>query len=295
MSVAGGGTTFGDVVSAGGFEGVGVGGTAISTTVSSGGEVAVSGTTALAFSLPLPGFLSDTVLLSGGIADVGSDSTLTGVVVSSGGIEIISYGATASGSTIETGGILFVAPGGTASGAVLQSGAALVSAGVVVDQPTIGATVYTSAPSGLSIVSGASEYVFVSGTASNTSLVNSGFEHVYSGGSAIDTAVSGGSTLDALAGGVLSGAVLLDGGIEHVYAGGRALGTTVSSGGAEGLLFRWQRLPARQSAASAAKRSCCPAPSSPTPCCNPAVPSLPDVPFRPPAEGRRRSIRRPTC
>jgi fibronectin-binding autotransporter adhesin len=178
-------------------------GLAISTTISSGGEMDLymTGVTA-----------SNTVIYSGGsefLLDFGGDPGTIDVraTISGGYREIRSFG-TAIGATIYAGSQV-ISSGGTASNTTLSGGTQIVLSGGLAD-PT---TVFVG---GLEIVSGGGTDLGAkisggieldSGFASGVT-VFAGSQVVESGGTASGTTVSNGGTLAVLSGGSANGSII---------------------------------------------------------------------------------------
>jgi autotransporter passenger strand-loop-strand repeat protein len=220
------------------------GGSAISTTLSSGGTQAIySGGSALF-----------TTVSSGGNEFVYAGGTTTSTTVDAVGVETVS-GGTASSTMVSGGGDLDVHSGGVTSFATVSAfGGEFVFSGGIASNTTVeflgkiaalnsGTTVSTT-------LNGAFEYVSSGGTAISTTVSNGGQQVVESSGTASFTTVSGfgiqvveylgvavSTVLDdareyIYGGGATSFTSVHLGGEEYVSAGGSAFGATVSSGGA---------------------------------------------------------------
>jgi autotransporter passenger strand-loop-strand repeat protein len=223
MQVNQSGTASTTAVSSGGYEVVSYGGTLTSTTVSGGGEEVVSGGTAIS-----------TTVNSGGAEFVHfsyNGGTTTGTTVSSGGAEFVFSHGTASGTVVNSGGYLVVAPGGSATST--SGGGTIVSSGVVVYQPNFGVTIYASATSNVGLLNNDSvELVLPGGSAIRTTMISGGAEDVFSGGAAISTTVIRGDEF-VFSGGTASFTTVADGAAEVVSGGGKTISTAVDNGGTQ--------------------------------------------------------------
>jgi autotransporter passenger strand-loop-strand repeat protein len=205
-------------------------GTASGATIFSGSQIVEAGGTASSTTVSSGG---TEIVLSGGTA-VGATSLAGGTVtVSSGGTFEFTSGTTAkpvvhAGATLETG-----------SGYVFSG---TVNSGIKLEILSGGADV------GVTVSSGGKEIVFAGGTASNTTVLKGGVEIVSSGGSGSGTTVSSGGTVNVLSGdtlfenatvfgggkvnvaGTTRNVTVASGGIETVSSGGIASGATISGG-----------------------------------------------------------------
>ncbi len=179
------------------------GGTAVDTTISSGGTLTV---VAGGLADPATIFSGGNEILSAGGNDL--DAQI------SGGVQTV-FG-NVSGAIIFTGSQT-VEPGGTANGTVVSGGAQEVSG------TAHGTT-----------VSGGSQVVAASGTASGTILSGSGTQTVESGGSVSDT-MFGGGVQNVLSGASVSGADIVSGS-QNVSSGGTALAAVVDGAGMQNVL-----------------------------------------------------------
>jgi autotransporter passenger strand-loop-strand repeat protein len=161
---------------------------------------------------------------------VSSGGTTSGTGVNGGGAELVTPGGTAIGTTVGTGGYLVILPGGGQTGTML-SGGAIVSTGIVLDQPNSGVAVYGNVAADLVVSRGGAEYVLLSGTASGTVVNFNAVEDVFSGGTASSTMVNGGGTENV--GGTANFTAVSFGGFQVVSSGGTASGTVVNDGGTQ--------------------------------------------------------------
>jgi autotransporter passenger strand-loop-strand repeat protein len=219
--VAAGQTSTGVAVSGGVYIQVNAGGTALGTTLGSGGTEYDYGSA------------SGTTVMSGGQELV--YGTATAATVSSGGYDYIGAGGTASGAHILGGGAEYVASGGAANGSIVSGGAnQYVSSGGTTSGTQIGsgavATLYSGGSANATSVGGGTDYVLAGGKASGTIIGPLGIEIDY--GSAGGNTVGSGGYDYVAQGGVASGTQVGSGGYEFVGLGGTASGAHVASGGA---------------------------------------------------------------
>ncbi len=248
-----GGTTFGDVVRAGGEEILADGALASGSIIESGGYDYVHNEGAAVGAV-----------LRDSFQFVSGAGTAIGTVISRGGLELISSGAVASDTTVSSGGAIILFQGAATVRAVLSTaGTELVSAGGVASGTMVEMGGTEIVANGL--------YVTISGTVSHadgttvaTVLSSGGTEIVSTGGSALDTVVSSGGVLIVLPGGTaaataLSGGTIISsgvvlytpaagfsavtgpaesltvsaGGTDLVLVGGTAISTIIDAGGTE--------------------------------------------------------------
>jgi autotransporter passenger strand-loop-strand repeat protein len=248
MVVESGGTAISTTVNSGGriFGGVAISttvnsggeaslGSAISTTVNGGGEAFL--TSAISTAVSSGGFAVlystaiSTAVSGGGIAFV--ERTAISTTVENGGEVEISSSGSAVGTTVSSGGGEVVFAGGTTSGTDVESGGCLV---VLPGGIASG----TSVQSGGAVIStGVVVYQTSTGfsffpTVANAIVLNSGeSEYILPGGSATSTTVSSGGCEAVYSGGTAISTTAGSGGDENVYAHGIAIGTAVGSGGDE--------------------------------------------------------------
>ena len=224
VTVLSGGTVSSTVLS-GGFENVG--GRAVGTMISSGGqEMVVSG-----------GVASNTMVLSGGIQTVLKGGAAVGTTVSTMGY--MQLGAPPFGSASGSAG-------GTATGTILRGGGLVVSSGGVATSTTAmgdgvnigGLSVLSGgAVSGTVVSSGGAVTVLSGGSAAATTVLNSGFFGLgqgpfgsapgSAGGSATGTVVSSGGIEVISSGGVDTGALVRAGAGQTVSSGGVSISATI--------------------------------------------------------------------
>jgi autotransporter passenger strand-loop-strand repeat protein len=188
------------LVNSAGAELVSAGGSATSTTLSTGGYLVV-----------LPGGEQSNTVQSGGAI------VWTGVVAYRPDAGVTSYGPVATDVVVGDGTTEYVLPGGTASANTVNSGNEIVYSG--------GTAISTT------ISTGGNEIVTDSGTASFTMVSAGGSEVVSSGGIASFTAISSGGFEVLSNGGTASFTTVSSGGDEAVASGGLAVSTTLSLGG----------------------------------------------------------------
>ncbi|MCB8882686.1 Hint domain-containing protein [Acidisoma cellulosilytica] len=236
------GSSFGDVLSAGGTEIVDLFGMASGTTVLSGGSLR---------------------LVSGG--------TTSGAIISSGGTELNSSGSTTLNTTVDFGGTLLVLAGALNSNTVVSSGGTeLISSGdggaynvdVLTGGTAIayaGAVIHTSAVTTSAILSGGQENTAAGGTSLDVTVKAGGIEYdglinSFAGGTSIDdiiddghlyvegtaarasgTLIESGANAIISDGGVLSGATVLSSIIYVVNSGniGSSVNDFIGSGATE--------------------------------------------------------------
>jgi fibronectin-binding autotransporter adhesin len=211
------------VVSSGAYAFVLAGGTAIQTTVTTGGAVlaevgGVTSGTVLKESEELlfsGGTASSTVVSSGGYEFVYSSGFASNVVVSNGGEQNVMLGGIAISTMIDSGGVAGISSGGSAMGAVISSGGTIAldtsgtANGTVLRNGSYEINFGTT--SGTIVDSAAREGVNWGGTAIDTLVSSGGFEVVSSGGSINGTTVDSGGYLLLLPGGSASNLNVLDG------------------------------------------------------------------------------------
>jgi len=222
------------------------GGTATSTTVSSGGQLHLySGGNVISATYSAGGqqhihsgvSVSDAVL-DGWEQHVSDGGTATGTTISNFGSQYVSNGGSASATTINRGSQT-VDNGGTATGTTINnSGRQTVSSGGTATDTTINGGIQTlsgGTATGTKINGGGQQHVSVGGSAIGTSINGGGLQAVYggtasSGGTASGTSIFSGGSQVVHVGGTASGTSIFSGG-SQVVSGGTASGTTISSGG----------------------------------------------------------------
>lgn len=126
------GTANGTTIAGRGSQNVLLGGRATATTVNAGGYLAVTNgsiddtTLAGYVQVQTGGLATDTVIMAGGSAYVGSGGSTSDTVINAGGLEYVGVGGSTTGTTI-SGGFQFVA--GTATDTTVNGGAMDVGAG----------------------------------------------------------------------------------------------------------------------------------------------------------------------
>ena len=188
-TVSSGVTSTGIALNNGDIENILNGGTAIATTINSGGSAHVS---------------------SGGIA--------SGSVVFSGGFEFVLLGGSANATSVRNGGQQWVSSGGVAVGAAISRGAAeAIFAGGVASNATVSSggqqSVFGKA-SGTIVEGGGSETVGSGGSAVGMTVNAGAIETVDQGGLAISTHLNSGAIEDVL--GDAAGTVISAGGTELI-------------------------------------------------------------------------------
>ncbi len=192
-------------------------GTAINTTISSGGTQIVGNL------LAGTATATSTTILSGGQQWVGDPlgGTATDTTISNGGTQFVGVGGSgaATSTTILSGGTQFVGDlnSGTATNTTILSGG----------EQLIGRLASGTATS-TTISSGGTQVVgyFTGGTASSTTILSGGTEIISSGSIDSGAQISGGTQLDY---GLANGATVFTGS-QVVESGGTASGTTISGG-----------------------------------------------------------------
>ena len=268
-TVSSGQTSSGVVLHSGDTMTVLHGGTAIATTVNSGGRLfdrgIIRGTKVNNRGqdrVSSGGVASGTTLVgkvtsSGGTAleRVSAGGVTSHTVVSSGGEEIVSSGGVASGTVLRHSGVEYVVGGGKAVGTVVSSGGyeqvgpvssgTAVATGTVVSSSGVLVVAGNGVASGTVVRSGGSDDVNAGGIASGTVVSSGGIEHVAGAefallpGKAVGTVVKNGGQQLVHAGGFASSTVVNSGGVQTVLGGnvlemlpgGVAAGTIVKNGG----------------------------------------------------------------
>ena len=192
MYVSSGGSATSTTVSSGGLMRVHNGGTATETTVSAGGDMDVIG----------GGTATETTVSSGGSMRVYGTATAT--TVSAGGDMDVYNGGTATETTVSSGGYLDVSSSGTATSTTVSAGGRIN--GFIVQQ----------------------ENYYSSGIHVSNAYV-SGYAYLYSDQTATATTVSAGGDMDVYNGGTATETTVSSGGSMRVY--GTATETTVNPGG----------------------------------------------------------------
>ncbi|MDU2063640.1 MAG: AIDA repeat-containing protein [Sporomusaceae bacterium] len=221
-------TSSGFIVSVGGYQSVGKGGSATSTTINSGGTQTVYNR----------GSATSTTIYYGGTQFV-DDGTAVGFPGGSGG--------TASDTTLLSGGVQLVSNGGQASGTVISGAYHISSSSFVPSWQKVGSAgraTNTTINSGgeqwvysgghvtdTTIISGGEQDIYSGGDAKDTTINSGGLQWVYSGGDAKDTTINSGGWQWVYSGGDATDTMINSGGTQDVYCGGRATNTTINSGG----------------------------------------------------------------
>jgi len=237
ISVGSGGTIYNDTIISGGQDFL-LSGTAVSTTVNSGGSE-ILGILPIGLGAAQAGIASGTTINFGGIqVTEGSVNFLSepvfkapsysatvnagGVIldhgvtssslINSGGTELVFSEGAAANTSVQSGGYLFVLPGAIVSGT--SGSGSVISTGIL----------YIDSPIG-----GTSEFL-ISG---NNSVYQFETEYVLSSGNIPTGGVYFGGTLDVLAG-TASSIDIYNGGVENL-SGGVAYDTVILSGGTENI------------------------------------------------------------
>jgi autotransporter passenger strand-loop-strand repeat protein len=233
------GTTSQSTVSGSGIENVMSGGTAEASWIISGGTQVVSaggvatgayvvllGTQDIAAGAQVTG-----TTVSGGIVNVMSGGSVSGLYLSTAGGELVVSGGAVATGTVASGGQIEILTGGVTSGTNLPGGQELVMGGIA---------------NGTNVQSGGSEIVLSGGTANGTFLNAGGSVTVYDGGTIKNLNAVGGVISLASQANVVGDIVLAGTGIEVQFVGssiansvkidGLAVGDTIDlaniSGGA---------------------------------------------------------------
>nr|WP_162093067.1 AIDA repeat-containing protein [Bradyrhizobium sp. ORS 278] len=213
LEVASGATVASAAVAAGNAAAVYAGGVVSAVTVSSGGSFTDYGSV---YGANVALGASVTVGW-GGLLDVMTGQSVSGVVVQNGGVLVVGSGGSASGTVVTSGGLLELLGGATAVGTVLQQGAILdVGSGFTETGYIVGSGMILAVEAG--------------GAASGT-VVQSGGTLELAGGSWTNTTISAGGTLYATSGASLSNYTVSSGVTLEVGAGAAVSNVTVSSGG----------------------------------------------------------------
>ena len=208
-----GGTAIGTTVVSGGIEVVRLGGSAVETTVDSGGILAVTLGFALSttvnnggFEVVVGGVTSDTLVEAGGV-DIAIFAQTFSTVVSSGGVQVLDpMGAGGPAQPI--------IPGAVANNTILDGGVQIVLGGA--DSTTINS-------GGTEVVEGGSDYATIN---------SGGFEFLVAGNSDYNTVNNGGTLFVAYSYSLYN--QVESGGVLAVYgSGSEALNDTISTGGTE--------------------------------------------------------------
>ncbi|MCS3446158.1 MULTISPECIES: beta strand repeat-containing protein [Bradyrhizobium] len=212
------------------------GGHAVTTTLSSGGQLLVDA----------GGYAVGTTISSGGTATISAGGGADRLAVSSGGTLNVA-GTVNSFTAVFTGGVENIEAGGFISGAV---GSGTGISGGTVNVLAGGSASYLSVSSGgifnvagttlsmIGVRDGGVENVlsggFISGaTSSGTGVSAGGILNLQAGGSAVHVGVSSGGTFN-VAGRVLSNVAIYIGGVENVLSGGSISGASGSGTGVSG-------------------------------------------------------------
>ena len=215
--ILGGGTAISTTVVSGGGQFVSSGGLATKALVSGGftiggGEYVSSGGTAVS------------AILSGSNANQGGQVLVGGIasntIVDGYGYEVISRGGLSVNATVNSGGEQALYAGGRASSTI-------VSGGGILGDLSFGTTV------GTILRSGGTEFVLSSAVASGTVVSGGGVLQIWSAGVGSATTISSGGTETISAGGTDVGATISSGGYQAVSAGGVSVSATTKSAGIE--------------------------------------------------------------
>ncbi len=186
---------------------VGVGGSALFTTVASGASETVASS----------GTASATMVSDGGLETVSATAVAFASIVMGGGT-LIDYGVVKQ-TTLDAVGLMTVQPGGTASGTYVAGGA---SEQVLGDD--VAANVFGNGNNAYQAVSGG-------GTSENAGVYLDGVQIVYGGGIALDTQVYAGGVQHLLKFSSATGTVIHKSGSETLY--GHDLDAVISGLGAQ--------------------------------------------------------------
>jgi len=187
------------------------GGTAIDTTVSTGGVEVLSrgGRTILG---PNTGGTATGTILDGGTEYVNISGIASGATVNSGGSQVVTggyyhvlgsefplYGAgAADGTTVNSGGTQFVYLSATAYDTTVNSGGRqVVTGGYYSFLGSEFSSYGGGAADSTTVNSGGTEVVYLSASASNTTVNSGGTEFLYSGNEASGTSLNVGGSIDA--------------------------------------------------------------------------------------------------
>ena len=196
-------------------------GLASATTLNAGLEIVSSGGTAIA-----------TTVNSGGLEKVNTAGATISDHVLRGGEEIVSSGGTVSATVVDTGGTMAV--DGTAIGTIVNGGTQWVNPGGVTSSTVAenGGTqiVYSSGSASGTLVSAASFQTISRGSTTGTVVLSGGFQGVFNGGIAGGTVISTGGEAVVYAGGTDRFSTISQGGIEFIRSAGTVSGGTVISG-----------------------------------------------------------------
>lgn len=185
------------------------GGTAVFTTINSGGEQTVSD----------GGSASGTTIRSGGSQTIANSGLASSTYVYSGGQQTVSAGGVASSTHIYGASQTIMSGGSASSGSISSNGIQTIQAG--------------GSASGINVLAGTQ--VLSGGEATSTTLGYRGTQQVASGGSASATTVNSGGQQIIQAGGNTSATTINSGGQQIILAGGNAEGATVNSGGTQSI------------------------------------------------------------
>ncbi len=231
--VGSGQTSSGLVVTSGNVVAVS-GGTVVSTTVSSGGQLYVSsGGTAIVTNdygyvdIENGGVLSATTVEADAVL-IGGGGTASGTVVESAGLIQLGGTGVNDGATVSGGGVAWVYNSATISGATLNGGKVILGGTTSSTQFGVQATSGGTALNNV-VGSGGAEYVGTDATATGTTVNSGGTQQI--GGSttwAYHYENASGLTMSTnLSGGVASNVTVNSGGDQLISSGGTAIGTTV--------------------------------------------------------------------
>ena len=206
------------------------GGTAIGTTIGSGGLVeGHAGDT-----------LSNTTILAGGELSGYDGGTLTGTTLDGGEVagNLLVAGELSGGIYIGQGA-LSAGAGGIISGVTLDGTTIVSSGGTATGDTDLSAEyIYSGAVASAETIGyGGQLFVNSGGQISNAAIDSGGVGFVYAGGTAIGTTISGGGLVEGHAGDMLSNTTILAGGELSGYDGGTLTGTTLDGGEVAGNLL----------------------------------------------------------
>ena len=169
----------------------------------------------------------DTTVYSGGYQYVGDGGTSAGTLVKTGGFQYIDAGGSASDTVID-GGFQYV--DGTATGGSVGGGNSLgggVATGVTVKNGGAQHVYHGGSATGTIVAAGGFQDVYHA-TVSGTNL--SGNQQVLDGGVAANTVIENGGNSYIGAGGSVTATTVNGGGLLYVDAGGSAASTTINGG-----------------------------------------------------------------
>ena len=198
---------------------------ASNVTVSSGGSQVLSGGTAV-----------DTTISSGGVQLVHSNALASNATVSSGGSQVLS-GGIAADTIIAESGKQVVSSGGTATMTkVLDGGVQLLDSSGLTEGTTVSSGGSQVLSGGIAshtrIAESGKQVVFSGGTATVTEIANDATQIVNTSGLVTDTTINSGGS-QVLSGGTAYNTIIAESGKQLVSSGGTAIDGTVLDGGAQ--------------------------------------------------------------